>query len=113
MQLYTVHFSTKQIVSQFNAKGQKTGEYQLDYPQTLHALPLTTAQQYKTCDNYSIEPYFIEAHKQAVNSFKPKSRPDYSGAAKRGKTFTKKAAKSSVSHAAETGDLAAALNEAY
>ncbi|MBD9511524.1 hypothetical protein IB265_32735 [Ensifer sp. ENS10] len=109
MQLYTVHFTTKQVVSQFNDKGVKTGEYTMDYPQTLHALPLSTCQGYKKFGNWRIEPYYSDATKRPVES--RKQRTDFRGSTPAAKKAAPKSApKSSVGNAARTGDLAAAIN---
>ncbi|OWZ90456.1 hypothetical protein B9J07_28130 [Sinorhizobium sp. LM21] len=109
MQLYTVHFTTKQVVSQFNDRGVKTGEYEIDYPQTLHALPLSTCQGYKKFGNWRIEPYYSDATKRPVESRKQNS--NFRGttpAAK--KAAPAKPKTSSISNAARTGDLAAAIS---
>lgn len=112
MQLYTVHFTTKQIVSQFDAKGRKTGEYEMDYPQTLHALPLSTCQGYKKFGNYRIEPYYADASKRPVQSSKQSA--SFRGSVPSGKKAASPAKSvptgKSVQNAARTGDLAAAIS---
>jgi hypothetical protein len=113
MQLYTVHFTTKQIVSQFNDKGVKTGEYTTDYPQTLHALPLSTCQGYKKFDNWKVEPYYADASQRPVHS--NKQRSEYRGTAAPSGKKAASPAKSvpsgkSIANAAKTGDLAAAIS---
>ena len=60
MQLYTVHFTTKRIVTEFDAKGKVIGTYTTDITQTIQALPYQTTKQYESCDNYWREPYVME-----------------------------------------------------
>ena len=112
MQLYTVHFTTKQLVSQFDEKGRKTGEYELDYPQTIHALPRSTAETYKKFGNWRIEPYYADVSKRPMEakkqSFGRATVP--SGKNKPTPATSAPSGKSSTRNAAATGDLAAALN---
>ncbi|QNH71721.1 hypothetical protein V1VFAS_123 [Rhizobium phage V1VFA-S] len=106
MQLYTVHFTTKHVVSQFDDKGRKIGEYTTDIAQTINALPLSTCQGYKKFDNWRVEPYYADISKRPMES--KKQSFNFRGAAP---TSGKKApAASSVKNAAKTGDLAAAIS---
>ncbi len=110
-QLYTVHFTTKQVVSQFDAKGVKTGEYEMDYPQTLHALPLSTAQTYKKFGNWRIEPYYSDVSKRPFES--KKAHTEYRGSTastKHKATVSAAGGKSVTQNAAASGNLAAAIN---
>lgn len=47
MQLYTVHFTTKRIVTEFDTKGKVIGTYTTDIAQTIQALPYQTTKQYE------------------------------------------------------------------
>ena len=47
MQLYTVHFTTKRIVTEFDAKGKVIGTYTTNIAQTIQALPYQTTKQYE------------------------------------------------------------------
>lgn len=112
-QLYTVHFTTKQVVSQFDSKGVKTGEYEIDYPQTLHALPHSTAMTYNRFGNFRMEPYYASVSERPMSA--SKARTTHYGATPNGKKSPTPArsapsGKSIVNNAAATGNLAAALN---
>lgn len=110
--LYTVHFTTRQTVSKFDARGRKTGEYQTDIEQTITALPVSTAKQYSTCDNFHMEPYVQEERSGTRKTFK------HAGYQERSSGFDKSTAKrsakkaSNVNEAAATGDLGAAISGA-
>jgi hypothetical protein len=112
MQLYTVHFTTKQVVSQFDANGRKTGEYEMDYPQTIHALPRSTAETYKKFGNWRIEPYYADVSKRPMESKKQSVGRATVPSGKNTLAPAKNApsGKSGTKNAAATGDLAAALN---
>jgi len=104
MQLYSVYFTNKHIVTKYNSNGKKIGSYIDDIPQALHALPYSTAMQYATCDNFRLERYYIEANQKQSKgrSGKPASRdtPDYG----------QDQANTDLKKAAIAGDLAAGLN---
>jgi hypothetical protein len=108
MQLYTVHFTTKQLVSKFDDKGRKIGEYDIDYPQTLHALPLSTCQGYKKFGNWRIEPYYADVSKRPFEGKKAKT--EYRGSVPAGKPKATVPLASTVQNAAASGNLAAAIN---
>lgn len=112
-QLYTVHFTTKQIVSQFDAKGRKTGEYETDIAQTLHALPHSTAMGYKKFGNFKMEPYYISEAQRSHGATKANANfrgTVPSGRAKPTASPTAITAKSAAKNAAASGNLAAAIN---
>lgn len=112
--LYTVSFTTKKLVKMFDAKGNLTGEKQLDAPVTITALPLATALSYSKCDNYkrvSYQPdhrgvgnaeWAVPATKSPSKSFSEN---------KKSKRSIPKEAPNALTKAAETGDLSAALNK--
>lgn len=113
--LYTVHFTTRQTVSKFDARGRLTGEYQTDIPQTISALPVSTARQYADCDNFRMEPYVPEERRGTRKSFK------HAGYAERAKGMTQgeitlttsgSKGRSRINDAAATGDLGAAISGA-
>jgi hypothetical protein len=112
-QLYTVHFTTKQIVSQFDAKGRKIGEYETDIAQTIHALPHSTALGYKKFGNFKMEPYYLSEAQRSHGASKAKT--EYRGTVPSGKTkpyagSSAVTAKSAAKSAAASGNLAAAIN---
>jgi hypothetical protein len=109
MQLFTVHFTTKHIVSRFDDKGVKIGEYEADIPQTVHALPRSTAETYKKFGNWRIEPYYADVSKQPVKG--GKQQFNFRGTSPSAKKAAPKpSAGSAIKHAARTGDLAAAIS---
>lgn len=112
-QLYTVHFTTKQVVSKFDEKGRKTGEYEMDYPQTLHALPHSTAMTYKKFGNFRMEPYYLSEAQRSHGA--KKAQTEFRGAVPSGKnkplaTTSAPSGKSAAQSAAASGNLAAAIN---
>lgn len=104
--LYNVHYTTRQTVTRYNAKGKMIGQYDTDIPHTLTALPMPTALQYKTCDNFRMEPYVPE-RRERHRGIVHQPRKDAVGSAPRPK---KPARPNATQKAAATGDLAAAIN---
>lgn len=108
MSLYTVYFTSRHIVSKYNDKGVKIGDYTTDISQTITALPHVTAMQYKSCDNFRIEPYQIDASGRSApaSTWKSGHRTEKAAA-----PAAKKSSTNSVKSAAATGDLAAAISK--
>lgn len=108
MQLVTVRFTTKHLVSVFDDRGRKTGEYEDAIPQCISGIPRVTAESYRKFDNWSVEPYVAEPErKSSFNRPNVKAGPvTITMSARRvGKTNAAK-----VAAAAASGDLAAAIN---
>lgn len=113
--LYNVYFTTRQIVTSYDATGKKIGEVENAIPHSLTALPLSTALQYKDLGNFRIERYVAEQkswsgrNKSKHHRFEPTTRGMKKGETLRGAgTSTKH--RTSIAEAAATGDLAAAIN---
>lgn len=133
MQLYSIYFTEKKIVSKYDAKGKKCGEYVEDIPRTMHALPLSTAMQYKSCDNFRHEIYVMTSNERSNGAVNYRARNNGTSAG----NYTRKAegnfklapagngirkgemhlvasatktGRSTINHAAMTGDMAAAIN---
>jgi hypothetical protein len=115
--LYTVRFTTKQLVKKYDARGKLIGEAELSSPITFTALPLATAQSYSKCDNFVMEDYVFEtrgAGKKhgwggaATKSFE-RHRPA-PGSSHSAKPLKAKTTPAPAHHAARTGDLSAAIN---
>lgn len=114
MQLYTVHMTTKSIVSRFDDKGRKIEEIVSEIPVTFHDLPLQTAHMYR--DKNPDGNVRIVAQ-QGVLDNKRARASEYASRPREERRATKPAAskstspQSSVQNAAQTGDLSAALNQ--
>ncbi|MGV1754782.1 hypothetical protein [Agrobacterium sp. CG674] len=106
MQLVTVRFTTKNVVSQFDAHGVKTGEYETEIQQCITGIPKSTADGYRKFGNWSIEPYHVDPDlKLGGRGIKKGDVKIVMSSRRAGKSFVSK-----VTAAAATGDLAAALN---
>jgi hypothetical protein len=104
MSLYTVYFTSRHVVTKYDDKGVKTGEYTTNIPQTITMLPLSTAMQYKDCDGFRYEPYQFEGSgKRDVPAARRSSVKSTAKVATKSST-------SSVNKAAATGDLSAAIS---
>lgn len=112
MELFTVHFTEKKIVDVYGSsgrdKGKKIREYVEDIPRTIHALPLSTALQYKDCDNYRREKYVIGDEKRTYKTHSGARKVATSSASP--VATTKAKTSSAIKHAAMTGDMSAAIN---
>lgn len=127
MQYYSVHFTEKRLVDVYGTsgrdKGKKIRSYSEDIPRTIHMLPLSTAMQYKTCDNFRYEPYVPEASERINGSpnYRARNLASRKGKhvhmthttvpvrSKRASVNTSKST-SAIKQAAMSGDLAAAIN---
>lgn len=111
-QLFTVHFTTKHLVSQFDEKGRKTGEYEAEIPQTVSALPHSTAMGYKKFGNFKIEPYYMSVAHRPFEAKKvhTEARGFPSGRNNPARATSVPSGKTAARDAAATGDLAAAIN---
>ena len=130
MQLYTVIYHLKRVISKFDARGNKIDDIEVLVEHRQHDLPLQTAQMYLSTDTNGT----CRIEKQAVSFESPKGRrqdhvgfsdlqskpsnrfADRSGVAHFSRTNTAKAAPAAkkpadtFNHAAATGDMAAAIN---
>ncbi|NIH77322.1 hypothetical protein FHV99_004574 [Ochrobactrum sp. P20RRXII] len=113
MELFTVHFTEKKIIDVYGSsgrdKGKKIREYVEDIPRTIHALPLSTALQYKDCDNYRRVKYVIGDEKVSYKAHNGARKATNSGSV----SFAAKSkakASSAIKNAAMTGDMSAAIN---
>lgn len=118
-ELYDISFTTQALVSKYDNRGNVICQKAMGKPITMTALPYRTAMQYSKCDNFKMERHIFEDKRR---SSKPASRRgignatrevDYDLAAVQ-EQFKKDigATKSETKSAAETGDMAAAINEA-
>ncbi len=117
MSLYTVHFTTQAPVHSYDHRGKKIGITQNDTPVTITALPHSTAQSYKGCDNFRMEPY-VMGDKRFASKGSGRDASVGNGT-KKSYTRTRRdedfdgavvVAKTSAQKAAETGSLAEAIN---
>lgn len=121
MQLYTIILDQKHIVSKFDCKGNKISETTTIVKQTIHDLPLSTAQMYMrtsepgTCQMIKQDPLVRSGSRRHEVEFSDVKK----GKSKRAeptKTTAKARAKPAadpskkVREAAQTGDLAAAIS---
>ena len=107
-QLFTVHFTTKHLVSKFDDKGKKIGEYEADIPQTVTALPHSTALGYKKFGNFRMEPYYTSVSQRPYEA--KKARTEYRGAVPNSKAKAPVSRTTTTQSAAASGNLAAAIN---
>lgn len=118
MSLYDISFTTAMLVKKLDEKGRIVSEERLERPITMTALPHATAMSYAKCDNFQITAHLDEVQRRGS----AKSRGVEWGAAATKKVdreaYARKesakskplASKSPKLSAAETGDLAAAVN---
>lgn len=120
MQLYTVKFTNKHIVTKYDNRGKAIGTYETAVAQTLNDLPHSTAMQYKDCDNFEITKYVMEVQSKVKpgnqfkferdgNEIRERHVSNYKTKAKHVKSAHTPAAKS-ITEAARTGDMSAALS---
>lgn len=116
--LYTVRFTTQKLVKKLDDRGRVVSETRLDLPVCLAALPWATAESFSTCDNYVREIYvpddkFKRASKgsgrdESMRPVAQKTRrfqeDDYEA------PIAKVVRPSKVANAAETGNMASAIN---
>jgi hypothetical protein len=116
MPLCTVHMKRKQIVSRFNAKGEKIAEETVLLDQVYHGLPAKTAEAYHT----KFPDAQVKITEEAPSYDKPNKSAHgvYAGTGRIGGTSEQRRAipaarptKSEELTAAETGDMTAALNK--
>lgn len=120
MQLYTVRFTTKHVVTKYDNRGKPVSSYTDHIQQTIHALPLTTAMQYKDCDNFTYEPYIAESKSSGKKFDGARQYGTYEhGVASKRSQKSHSASSSAVSakrkvdsakEAARRGDLSAAVS---
>lgn len=112
--LYTVNMTTKKLISQFDSRGNKIGDYEEKVSVSFHDLPLQTAKMYEEKNPGCVE---IVAQAQTYGdrrqitsggAYKPRA-VNASPASSKRPAASKPAA--SKHDAARTGDLAAALNQ--
>lgn len=109
MATYTVTFTTRRLISQFDEAGNKLADKVEHKPQKITGLPYATAVSYKDQENFEFERELVEATKQLP---KPQGSFDRVLKGARRATGKTKPAKSAVERAAATGDLAHALRSA-
>lgn len=110
MQFYTIHFTTKEIVTRYDKRGKPIEEFTIDHPQVMACLPHSTAMQFKDQDNFRIEQYELEQqrpgkHEQRRDLPVPKA----AAAAPKTRKFAG-TRRTAVQTAAASGDLAAAVS---
>lgn len=121
MQLYTVRFTTKKMVKKYDGRGRMISEEKLDNPICMTALPHKTAMQYSGCDNFEIVAYEPDKHGGAslkragigngTRGVQWNSSSKNVGVKKGEINAATSGGKSSVQRAAETGDMAVAVND--
>jgi hypothetical protein len=104
MQLVTVRFTTKHIVSVFDATGKKIREYEEAIAQCITGIPRLTAETYRKFDNWKIEPYRMEPERRS------KPNNDVGGRQDVGRATRSTKPSAVILEAAATGDFAAAIN---
>jgi hypothetical protein len=121
MQFYTVVLQNLHMVSRFDAKGRKIGETHTWVEQTMHDLPLQTAQMYIDKDTTGKAKMFPQEPTRRVTEHR--RHEVRFGDVKAGKSMraepvrTAAAKKPAVTpaskthEAARTGDMAAAINQ--
>ncbi len=116
--LYTINFTTQKRIKSLDKKGRVTSETQIDTPICMTGLPYPTAMSYAKCDNFTLVPDQVEQttrrKTQVVSGMREApGRSRYASEPR--ETYTPKAAKapvrSAISKAAESGNLAEALNQ--
>jgi hypothetical protein len=116
MELFTVSFTTKVLVSSYDSKGNVIVKNALGKPIEIEALPRATAMSYKDCDGFTMTPYvFARRHRSTTLG----DKASIGVATKRfshsadvvGKASVKAIAapRDKVKEAAITGDLSAAV----
>lgn len=108
MQLYTVELQNKHVISLFDAKGKKVGEKIEIIKQVIRDLPWSTVAMYKEKTNGAciVAAQFDEAPRDQQRS----SRSSRHASSRDSKPATASPVRSTVQRAAETGNLAAAIN---
>jgi hypothetical protein len=116
-ELFTISFTTKTLVNKYDKRGKLTEKYELANPIKITALPRATAMSYATCDNFVISPYVSEHYnaKRSIGDRKWAGTAAHSAPKQRNMPTPKPAAKktvapSTISNAAASGDLSAAIN---
>jgi hypothetical protein len=120
MQLFTVKMIAKRFISLFDFNGDKTGERVEEIPTVYRDLPMQTALGYKA--NFPDNKVEIEAQHgdyagEGRIAARPVRNPDYKAAREKvTKRFAKtlnhlaKSERDDTQTAAQTGDMAAAIN---
>jgi hypothetical protein len=118
--LYNISFTTKKLVHKYDEKGKPIGApTELANPITMTMLPRSTAMSYSGCDNFTIERYVSDnrgirtSHRKGVGNGTKKvdwSAVDRDHKSSDKTSVAKPSAKTAVQKAAETGDMAAAVN---
>ena len=113
MSLFTVRFTTRKVVTRYNAKREVVSEEEMNLPVTITGLPHTTAMAYSGNDNFTIEREIADYRNEKVKS-RPRARTYDSADLSSERTPRSRPAKTvtSVQDAARTGDMAAAINGA-
>ncbi len=118
--LYNISFTTQKLVYKYDSKGKPIGEpTKLENPITMTMLPHSTAMSYSGCDNFTIEQYVPD--NRGIRTSRAKGvgngtkKVDWNAVEKgrapgETKTLNKSVGKTAVQKAAETGDMAAAVN---
>ena len=117
MTLYTVKMTTLKIVSRFDGKGQKIGEYTTEIPVTMHDLPHKTALAYQEVNpNGNVQiirqlSVVDEPHRRQRDLPATERRAASFGTKTMRQARTEQSTrKSAIQQAAETGDMSAAIN---
>ena len=120
MTLYDISFTTRSLVKRLDKRGNVISETRIDTPITLTALPHATAMSYSTCDDFEITGHEITTLKRYAS--KGAGRVDGVGNGTKSRGTARRhdedarpshaaVAKSSVTNAAATGDMSAAIND--
>ncbi|MDE4297040.1 hypothetical protein PXK56_17785 [Phaeobacter gallaeciensis] len=122
--LYNISFTTKALVSKYDEKGKLVCQEAMGNAISMTALPYKTAMQYAKNDNFKMELYVFEnqggsksktssARRGIGNGTKEVDYDAYAvGETTQGRELTsrKTPGKTAAQRAAETGDMAGAIN---
>lgn len=108
---YTVHFTTKKQVTVYDLKRQPIKVIDTETPVVMHGMPHSTAMQYAKCDNFKMVLEAIdrtETRKPRRQNYERRTEPSAASWPKAKRTANTNT--TSVTDAAATGDMAAAIN---
>lgn len=112
--LYDISFTTTKMIKRLDKRGNVISEERMATPITITALPYGVAQSYKNCDNFLCVSHVMDDGRRSSKhgwggaATKKVDREAY--AHKEQKAAKPIAAKAQKLSAAETGNLAAAVN---
>ena len=105
MSLYSVRYANRSITTVLDNDGRVVSETETLVEQVHHALPYQCALRYSHLPEFSIVPYAIDQQPARAES-KRKTRETVTEIVRSVTTTTR----TTLNHAASTGDLSAALN---